>query len=54
MSDIIYDSYISDSLKECERLRRSKGEPIYLKNIQLETKLPVQLEIVVSGYFPEE
>ena len=42
--DIIYDSYINDSLKECERLRRSKCEPIHLKDIQLETKLPVQLD----------
>ena len=42
--DIIYDSYINDSLKECEQLRRSKCEPIHLKDIQLETKLPIQLD----------
>ena len=42
--DIIYDSYINDSLKECEQLRRSKCEPIYLKDIQLETKLLIQLD----------
>ena len=42
--DIIYDSYINDSLKECEQLRRFKCEPIHLKDIQLETKLPIQLD----------
>ena len=42
--DIIYYSYINDSLKECERLHRSKCEPIHLKDIQLETKLPIQLD----------
>ena len=42
--DIIYGSYINDSLKECEQLRRSKCEPIHLKDIQLETKLPIQLD----------
>ena len=31
-------------MKECERFLRSKCEPIHLKDIQLETKLPVQLD----------
>lgn len=42
--DIIYDSYVDDLLKECERLRRSKYDPIHLNDIEFDTGLPIQPE----------
>ena len=40
--DIIYDSYVDDWLKECERLGPSKCNLLQLNDIIFDTRLPIQ------------
>ena len=42
---IVYDSYIDDSIKEAERIRRAKeSDPLEYIDISLQSQLPVQLD----------
>ena len=42
---IVYDSYLEDSIKECERIRRhSSCEPLEFVNMQTTTPIPVQMD----------
>ena len=41
---IIYDSYIENSLKGCERERRSDQNPLEILNINLQSLIPVQVD----------
>ena len=41
---IVYDSYIDDSIKEAERIRRAKeSDPLEYIDLSLQSPLPVQL-----------
>ena len=43
--DIVYDSYLDDSIKECERIRRrSSCEPLEFGNMKTTTPIPVQMD----------
>ena len=43
--DIVYDSYVEDSIKECERIRRSIDiEPLEFVNLRSTTAIPVQMD----------
>ena len=42
--DIIYDSYIEDSIKCCERLRRTVANPLMFYNRQLSSDIPNQIK----------
>ena len=43
--DIIYDSYLEDSIKECERIRReSECEPLEFVNLTMQSSIPVQMD----------
>ena len=43
--DIIYDSYLEDSIKECERIRRrSTCEPLEFMNLKVTSAIPVQID----------
>ena len=43
--DIVYDSYLEDSIKECERIRRrSSFEPLEFVNLKITTPIPVQMD----------
>ena len=42
--DIVYDSYIEDSIKYCERQRRSPCNPLVFVNLQQSSFIPVQIE----------
>ena len=42
--DIVYDSYLEDSIKECERIPRcSSCEPLEFVNMKTATPIPVQM-----------
>ena len=42
---IVYDSYIDDSIKEAERIRRAKeSDPLEYIDLSLQSPLPVQLD----------
>ena len=42
--DIIYDSYIEKSVKECERQRRATNDPVEFVNLTRTSSIPVQLD----------
>ena len=42
--DVIYDSYIENSIKYCERQRRSNCKPLDFVNLQLNSLTLVQLD----------
>ena len=43
--DIVYDGYLEDSIKECERIRRrSSFEPLEFVNLNITTPIPVQMD----------
>ena len=43
--DIVYDNYVEDSIKECERIRRrSSIEPLEFVNVKTKTPIPVQMD----------
>ena len=43
--NIVYDSYLEDSIKECERIRRrSSLEPLEFVNLNTTTTIPVQMD----------
>ena len=43
--DIIYDSYLENSIKECERIRRSRDcEPLEFVNLKATSPIPVQID----------
>ena len=43
--DIVYDSYLEVSIKECERIRRrSSCEPLEFVNMKTTTPIPVQMD----------
>ena len=43
--DIIYDSYLEDSIKECERIRRRNAcEPLEFVNLTTSSQIPVQMD----------
>ena len=42
---IVYGSYVEESLKECERIRRQKEcDPLEFVNFKENTPLPVQMD----------
>ena len=41
--DIIYDSYLEDSIKECERIRR-RSESLEFVNLTTQSPIPVQMD----------
>ena len=60
--DIIYDSYLEDSIKECERIRRrSTCEPLEFVNLTTSSPIPVQMDRFcacgkikkIYSYFPD-
>ena len=43
--DIVHDSYLEDSIKECERIRcRRSCEPLEFVNMKITTPIPVQMD----------
>ena len=42
--DVVFDSYIEDSIKEGERRRRSTCEPLKYQIMSLNTPIPIQTE----------
>ena len=43
--DIIYDSYLEDSIQECERIRRRcRYEPLQFMNLKATSPIPVQID----------
>ena len=43
--DIVYDSYLEDCIKECERIQhRSSCEPLEFVNMKTATPIPVQMD----------
>ena len=48
--DIIYDSYLENSIKECERIRRrSKGQPLEFFGMNEGSPIPTQLDHFWDG-----
>jgi hypothetical protein len=42
--DIVYDSYLENSVKEAERMRRYSNEPIEIVNLNLDSVMPVEID----------
>ena len=42
--EIIYGSYLENSIKESERLHRSDVQPVEVINLTLDTALPVETD----------